>query len=91
MLQPDVQSGNYRWRAAFQTLFTANTEQPRAHNYFYAYSDDIRNLATIVLLSQQLFTVLFSLIKFKTLGLMVEPDLANDESFFRNVLSLKSY
>ena len=54
---------------------TAKTEQPRTHNYVYAYSNDIHNLARIVLLSQQLFMVLFFLIKFKTLGLMVELDL----------------
>ena len=75
MLQPDVQSGN-RWRAAFKTLFTAKTEQPRTHNYVYVHSNDIHNLATIALLNQQLFPVLFFLNKFKTLGLMVEPDLA---------------
>ena len=61
--------------STFKTLFTTKTEQPRTHNYVYAYSSDIHNLATIVLLSQQLFMVLFFLIKFKTLGLMVEPDL----------------
>ena len=57
-------------------LFTAKTEQPRTHDYIYAYSNDIHNLATIVLLSQQLFMVLFFLVKFKTMGLMDEPDLA---------------
>ena len=46
------------------------------HNYVYVYSNDIHNLATIVLLNQQLFTVLFFLVKFKTMGLMDERDLA---------------
>ena len=44
--------------------------------YVYAYSNDIHSLATIVSLSQQLFMLLFSLINFKTLVLMIEPDLA---------------
>ena len=41
--------------------------------YVYAYSNEIHNVATNVLLTQQLFTVLFFLVKFKTLGLTVEP------------------
>ena len=57
-------------------LFTTKTEQPSRHNYVYAYSIDIHNVATNVLLTKQLFTVLFFLVKFKTLGLMVDPDLA---------------
>ena len=49
-------------RTAFKTLFTAKTEQPRVHSYVYVNSNDIHNLVTIVLLSQQLSTVLvFSL------------------------------
>ena len=44
--------------------------------YVYAYSNDIHNVSTNVFLTQQLFTVLFFLIKFKTLGLAVEPGLA---------------
>ena len=58
----------------------------------YAPSNDIHNRVTIVLLSQQLFTVLYFLIKFTTLGLMFEldlptklcakPCLVNDGSFF---------
>ena len=60
-------------RAAFK-LFT--TEQLRSHNYVYGDSNDIHNVATSVLLTQQLFTVLFFLVKLKTLGLTLEPGLA---------------
>ena len=56
-------------------LFTANTEQPRAH-FVSAVSNDIHNAVTNVLLTQQIFMVLFSLVKFKTLCLTVEPGLA---------------
>ena len=52
--------------------------QPRAHSYVYVYSNDIHNVATKDLLTQQLFTVLFLLIKFKTLSFMVEPSLATE-------------
>ena len=72
MLQTEVQSGNLK-RTALRTLFTAKTKQPLTQNYVYAYSNDIHNFATIVLLSHQLLVVLFFLIKFKTLG--VELDL----------------
>ena len=71
------------------------------YDYVYAYSNDIHNLATIALLSQQFFTVLFFLIKFKTLGLMVESDLATKlcakvlsskcRKFFPKCLVVKSY
>ena len=44
--------------------------------YVYAYSGDIHTVATNVLLTQQLFTVVFFVIKFKTLGLTIEPGLA---------------
>ena len=48
----------------------------RAHRYVYAYNNDIHNVATNHLLMQQLFKVLFFLVKFKTMGLMDEPNLA---------------
>ena len=57
-------------------LFSTRTEQLHTQDYVYAYNNDIHNFATIVFQSQQLFMVLSFLIKFKTLGLMVEPDLA---------------
>ena len=50
--------------------------QGTAAPYVYAYSNEIHNVATNVLLTRQLFTVLFFLIKLKTLGSMVEPGLA---------------
>ena len=73
-----------------RSSFTAKPNShagPREHtcNYVYAYSNDIHNVATNYLLRQQLFNILFFLIKFKTLGLIVELDLAclvNDGSFF---------
>ena len=80
MLQTfDVATRRSIWQSlacTFKTLFIAKTFQPRTHNSVYSYSNDIHNLATIDLLSQQLFAVLFFLVKFKTLGLMDEPDLA---------------
>ena len=59
-----------------QNVLYRQTEQPRAHSYVYAYINDIHNVATKDLLTQQLFPVLFFLVKFKTLSLMVEPGLA---------------
>ena len=62
-----------------RSSFTAKPNShagPRAHRYVYAYSNDIYNVATNDLLMQQLFKVLFFLVKFKTMGLMDEPDLA---------------
>ena len=100
MLQSDVKSCN-RARDAFKTPFTTKTGQLRTQNYVYEYISDIHNLATIVLLSLQLFKVLLFLVKFKTLGLMVElglapnylqrPCLVNDRSFFQNAVLSKSY
>ena len=57
-------------------LFTTKTEQPHTDHYAYAYSNNDHNVATCVLLTQQLFTVLFFLIKFKALSLKVEWGLA---------------
>ena len=57
------------------SLLPCKTEQPRTH-YVYAYSNDIHTFATNVLLTQQLFKVLFFLVKFKTFGLTVELGLA---------------
>ena len=62
-----------------RSSFTAKPNShagPRAHSYAYASCNDIHNVATNDLLTQQLFKVLFFLIKFKTMGLMDEPDLA---------------
>ena len=44
--------------------------------FMHIYGNDTHNLATNVLLTQQFFTVLFFLVKFKTMGLTVEPGLA---------------
>ena len=74
------------------------TEQPRAR-YVFAYSNDIHTVATNVLLTQQLFVVLLFLLKFRTLGLTVEPSLATkihvkalsskSQTFFGNAASSK--
>ena len=56
-------------------LFTAETQQPRAH-YVYAYSSDIHNVAANVLLTQQIFCVLFFPVNFTILGLAVDTGLA---------------
>ena len=59
-----------------QNILYHQTEQTHTHSYVYAYKNDIHNVATKDLLTQQLFMVLFSLIKFKTLSLIVELSLA---------------
>ena len=61
---------------SIQNILYCQTEQPRARSYVYAYSNDIHNVATKDLLTQQLFSVLLFLIKFKTLSLIIEPSLA---------------
>ena len=77
----DVRSCNQRFNVATtkccncKMLFTSGLNS-HVHIMFFAYSNDIHNNAINVLLTQQLFTVLFFLVKFKTLGLMVEPGLA---------------
>ena len=78
-------NGNFFW--PLLSVFTI-----QEHLHVYAYSNEIHKVGTNVLLTQQLFTVLFFLIKFKTLGSTFEPGLAtklcprpclvNDGSFF---------
>ena len=85
----NVQRRDCFGRSMLQTLNLATVSVPHSKRsllcqdwttsyayYVYADSNDIHNLVTIVLLSQQVFKVLFFLVKFKTMGLMDEPDLA---------------
>ena len=58
-------------------IITAKTEQPRTQSLWLCIQQwYIPNRATIVLLTQQNFTELFFLVKFKTMSLMVELDIA---------------
>ena len=60
--------------ATISVPHSKRTLPPKLNSHVHTYSNDIHNLATLVLLSQQIFTVLFFLVKSKTMG--DEPDLA---------------
>ena len=57
--------------ATVSVTHSKHSLMPRPYYYYvYAQSNDIHNVATNVLLTQQLFMALIFLVKFKTLGYM---------------------